>query len=78
MKGHTMRDAALTQLRVNDDLVQVSTEIDTLKVTPTTPEQRRRAALTICEVMGRSGETAQNIRLVLQMLDLESLQINGT
>jgi hypothetical protein len=68
-----MREAELAQVKVNDDPAQVSTEISAMRVVPLSQEQRRRAAITICDVMGESGETAQTIRGVLDMLDLIAL-----
>jgi hypothetical protein len=41
-----------------------------LTIDPPTEEQRRRAALNVCATMGRRGHTREQIREVLEALDL--------
>jgi hypothetical protein len=50
--------------------VDVTQQIDALVVSPVDDHQRRSAALTACEVMGRTGRSAEEIRDVLAALDL--------
>jgi hypothetical protein len=44
--------------------------INLLTVEPPTQQQRRRAALNVCAAMGRQGRTREQIREVLDALDL--------
>jgi hypothetical protein len=53
------------------DKARISQHIDALEMTPLDDEQRRRAALTVCTAMSRSGNTVAEIRCVLAALGLD-------
>jgi hypothetical protein len=57
------------------DDTDIHRSIDGLLLTPLTDGNRVNAALTVCEGMGRTGSTVEQIRDVLASLDL--LSFNG-
>lgn len=53
-----------------DDVVRVHNAIDAMQVSDVSATLRRRAALTVCEVLMRSGESLATLRQILEALDL--------
>jgi hypothetical protein len=49
--------------------------LDAMHVEPLSSEQRRSAALTVCDVMDRAGATAASVREILEMLDVAGPQL---
>jgi CobQ-like glutamine amidotransferase family enzyme len=52
------------------DQTQVSRSIDALVTVPSTDQQRYQAALTVCATLQHVGNTNEQIREVLDCLDL--------
>jgi hypothetical protein len=53
------------------DKARISQHIDALEMTPLDDEQRHRAALNVCAVMTRTGNSIAQIRSVLAALGLD-------
>jgi hypothetical protein len=57
------------------DLDVTERRLDALGVAPVNDDERRMARLTVCEVMTRSGSSAEQIRDVLAALGLDARQV---
>jgi hypothetical protein len=55
------------------DKSRITQHIDALEMTPIDDQQRRRAALNVCGVMTRMGNTGEQMRCVLAALGLDGL-----